>query len=128
MLGRFQGRLPGGGGGSLGEWWGEPWPSSLGLGGSSPWDPERPGSGGSGVRPFLLLLVPLPLSPQIPTWPCSHVPGDPAGLPPPTLGSPSGPPPGPAVPTHTGLTPWVASALLTTPLSQKPPWRGRALC
>ena len=106
--------------------------TALGLGGSSPWSrgpelghwvPRVLGLGGWLAFP----AASCPPSPSAPRLQPAHAVLSPetqmAG---PILDSPSGPPPGPEVPTHVGLTRWVASFLLTVPLSREPLWRGRA--
>lgn len=90
------------------------------VGHSAPW---VLGQGGWG--PFLLLRVPpQPPDPNLALQSCLWRP---CWLAPPWA-VPLGLLLGPAVPTHTGLARWVASTLLTTPLSQEPHWRGGAFC
>ena len=51
-----------------------------GAAASTSWDTRRPGSWGRGGGALSCCFV-SPRSPQTPTWPCSHVSGDRAGLP-----------------------------------------------
>ena len=91
VLGRFQGRLPGGGGGNLEVWWGQPWLSSLGLGAAPRGTLGALGPGTVGMGPFPAASCP-PTAPRSQTGPAVMSLETPLACP--ILGSPSGPPAG----------------------------------